>query len=542
MKNNKSLTSEALLEMASIKDAFSAESKNTIKSLMAEAVKDALRTSICDETDATCDDEDDNHIQEEGKKASKCESKKKNIKEDDDTQEAQPQEDNVDGREESQPAPQQDAEGAEETANYNVTGDNENAQAQPQPDEDDETDFSQYQVDGNPGTYDLTGVNDRAELVKVYRRLSDNDNVVVKKQGNMINLTDNQTGAEYVINTDSEDDATAPETQPVDGEQPQPATETEPDETKSEMNEEFDGEIDFNNASDDDEFEFNFDDKNDEPSIPNNGEDDFLEIVDDNANNEPDFNLDDETNGDEEIAGFKNDVLENKGKNMKGKKEQVFEVDLGYSDEYQELDDVQNDMPQDDEIEFVDDEKETVTPETDNMSEFDEEPVEEAAMSKSRRDRRHMTKTRSTGENEVNPQVTKVHSMNGKVNESLKQLKEENQALKNAVVDLKKELKEAYMTNVNLGKITKLFLENTTTQKEKIDIINRFTNEAKTVKQSTELFESINKQLKAERRANPVLEQKSATPVAKQTINETKIYESDDLKATKDFMKRMMEC
>jgi len=132
---------------------------------------------------------------------------------------------------------------------------------------------------------------------------------------------------------------------------------------------------------------------------------------------------------------------------------------------------------------------------------------------------------------------TGVNEMKKKTEEILK----ENKALKESVANLRKELREAYVTNVNLGKITKLFLENTTSQKEKIDIVNRFVNEAKTVKQSEALYESINKELKkAGSKVAPITE--ATMKVESTPINETKIYESEDFKNMKDLMKRVMSC
>ena len=49
--NKKSISSQALLEMSDIKKAIKEESKNTIKAMLSEAVKDALRESVDDDDD-----------------------------------------------------------------------------------------------------------------------------------------------------------------------------------------------------------------------------------------------------------------------------------------------------------------------------------------------------------------------------------------------------------------------------------------------------------------------------------------------------------
>ena len=96
------------------------------------------------------------------------------------------------------------------------------------------------------------------------------------------------------------------------------------------------------------------------------------------------------------------------------------------------------------------------------------------------------------------------------------------------------------MTNANLGKITKLFLENTTSQAEKVDIVNRFSNEAKTIEQSKALYESIKRELN---KTNPTLNiNESVTANGSKVLNEDKVYKSDDLIKTIDFMNRVMNC
>ena len=100
------------------------------------------------------------------------------------------------------------------------------------------------------------------------------------------------------------------------------------------------------------------------------------------------------------------------------------------------------------------------------------------------------------------------------INESkeLKAIKAENRELKKAVIELLKNLNEAYITNVNRGKITKLFLENTTSKSEKVDIVNRFSKEANTVEKSQALYESINRELKKNNKSSATLLKRMASP------------------------------
>ena len=74
----------------------------------------------------------------------------------------------------------------------------------------------------------------------------------------------------------------------------------------------------------------------------------------------------------------------------------------------------------------------------------------------------------------------------------------------------------------------------------KVDIVNRFSNEAKTIEQSKALYESIKRELN---KTNPTLNiNESVTANGSKVLNEDKVYKSDDLIKTIDFMNRVMNC
>jgi hypothetical protein len=138
---------------------------------------------------------------------------------------------------------------------------------------------------------------------------------------------------------------------------------------------------------------------------------------------------------------------------------------------------------------------------------------------------------------------SKVESAEGEykgdeLNEAIKKLKAKNKKLNEAVKELHKGLKEAYMTNVNLGKITKLFLESTTTQAEKLQIVERFSNEAKTPKQAQALYESISKELAKK----TTVDESKVTEKTVVTESKAPVYKSQDLLNTIDLMNRVLNC
>ena len=525
-KNNKSVASQALLEMDAITSAIKEESKNTLNTLLAEAVRNALREGCEEEEDKEYDIVDDENDA--------------NDNEDDSNDDAKSDVDENDDVEMGDEVPQQEAPEA-------PMGNDAPQQEAPENGEDEGWDeFSQYQAGDN--TYDLTGENDYEKVVKVYKLLKDDDQVVVRQDGNTIQLSDNEAGTEYVI--DLGDEGEEPEATSVDS--------GEMSDEEMPINESeyagFENDLDDENGDIDLEFE---DDIETEDSKIDDLERTILALKEKISNLEDNFESDE------------NNIYENRKtrKPMKESKEVLFEVDLGYTDDYQDKDPIaglSNDepsksgkswhkgVPTGTKKPWAGETKSKGKPYGNTVNEEDggediggEMPVEEGAMSVSSQSVGKETKTRTSGPRRENARMVAKNVSTAEkgyediVNEN-KKLKKEVKALKEAVLAIRKNLSEAYVTNANLGKITKLFLENTTSQSEKIDIVNRFSNEAKTIEQSKALYESIKRELS---KTNPTLNiNESATANGSKALNENKVYKSDDLIKTIDFMNRVMNC
>ena len=125
-----------------------------------------------------------------------------------------------------------------------------------------------------------------------------------------------------------------------------------------------------------------------------------------------------------------------------------------------------------------------------------------------------------------------------KIMARVNQILKENEELKGALNKFKTVLQEAAVTNVNLGQIIKLISENSTTKDEKKEIIARFGNEAKTIEQSKSLYESISRELKKNNKMT-IEEDKQFTANSSKMINETQIYQSKDLLDSLDLMHRL---
>lgn len=479
MAKNNNTVSQALLDMEKISNAIKEESKNTLRDMLSEAVKNAIRESVEEEDDdmeitdsETQDDSEDNTVEQE-------------------TDNTEDQE-NADGQESTEDQNSyEDTEDGDDSDSVEDTEDEKGKETGAEDDSDDSddwSDISKYKVDDD--TYDLRDVKDYDELVKVYKRLkSDNENneVVVKNEKGKVELKDNSTGAEYIIDLGNCDDE---------------ETVNESEETEEDL------------LVDDD-------------SIAGLPSDDMEDFVGDDFNDE----IDNEIEADDSME------------------EPIFEIDLGYTDSYQSKDPISNlsneepgknvnswhkGIPTGTSKPWVGKTSGKGTPFSKNTT------VDEGTNVTMPNSRKKVKSHTPDTEKKNYPQVHHHDSVAGEY-KAIKEnvyLKNQIRDLKEMIGKLKNHLDEAYMTNVNLGKITKLFLENATTKEEKINIVNRFSNEAKTVDDSKKLYESISKEL-SERKTpiKQITESKTVVSEQKKPLLESK---SKDLMETIDLMNRVM--
>ena len=531
--NKRSISAQALKEMDKIKDAIKEESKNTIKAMLSEAVKDVIREGIDDDDDMEILDGDKERCPKCGKRGDECEcekEEKKDAKGKDDKKSEEKDSGELDEVGEDEQVPADDQAAAQDPAmNAQPAADAQAAPAEGEGAEGQDDFMAQYQT-GDEDTLDLTGEQDIQNVLRVYKALDDDDQVVVKKEGNKINLQDNGTGAEYIIDLGTDEAEAEEEPGMEDGEAEQLAEES------------------YVGAS----------------------------------------------NKYNELAEEDND-LESEDPEMTKNEETLFEIDLGYTDNYQDKDpigglsnsepstgrswhkgiptgtekpwagkgtekkgdpfdkSVNENLTQLDDDYFAAGLNDTgvAEVETEDGMPFDKKVdeatnvggfVQQNSTSKSHAYNNRPHTPRSGSEDGARKKGTVTPRYSGSedesVNEAIKKLKVKNKKLNEAVKELHKGLKEAYMTNVNLGKITKLFLECSTTQAEKLQIVERFSNEAKTPKQAQALYESISKELSKK----TVVDEGKVTEKTVVTESKAPVYKSQDLLDTIDLMNRVLNC
>ena len=542
-KNKKSVASQALLEMDAITSAIKEESKKSINALLGEAVRNVLREN-CEKEEK---DDDEFEVIDDADATTNAEQESAKDKDEssedtsDDTQDAveSPSDDNS-----------VDADAEENEVKTDLTDDSaevDDAKEEAPEDGDEDSEWDEYsEYKNGDNEYNFTGEKDQDKIKKVYKLLRDDDSIVVVQRNNQIKVKDGENDAEYIIDLD--DDAQIDSVEKVDDGE-------DMDIASSEINE---SDI----AGIDDDFS---DETMNTDSMSRNSE--IEELKD--ALNKIQARIDNLEIGND-AAMNENKKIKKGKKPMKENKDTLFEVDLGYTDNYQDKDPIaglsnnepskektlDKGVPMGTEKPWAGKTKGKGQP-FDKPIEENDEPVLDGDMGDIEVDEQtnvggfvqqnSVTQSRipnSNGRKARNAhkdgaQVSSTSTNRSAMAEEIKTLKKENKELKEAILAIRKNLSEAYVTNSNLGKITKLFLENATSQAEKVDIVNRFTKEAKTIEQSKSLYESIKRELsKPKSTSNIMSETKTANGT--KALNEAKGYESKDLLKTIDLMNRIM--
>ena len=484
-EKKKNIDSEALLDMENIRKAVAEESKNTIQNLLGESIKQSIREAISDDDEPQDDEEKDPQDN-------------LNVDDSESTESTETQADTPETAD-ADDETSDDDEGAEEVTDINIDDD--------PADGDDFAEISDYKVNDEDNAYDLSGEQDFDKVVSIFKKLDNQDSVIPAEDGR-IQFTDNETGAEYVIDPGT----SAPES--TEGES---------------LNEE------------------------------------DLSGLDNLEDEDMDFDV---TSDDESPAGIPE---LNEGRMQKFNKEGIFEVDLGYTDNYQSKDPIEGlsnaepsksgrnidkGVPTGTKKPWAGSTKGKGKPFDTTVNECGDMPVDDSTMEEGTNvtlpNSRKKSKSHTPDTEKKNyPKNAHHDSVGGnydaeRVNEGYKKTiaayKKEIKDLREAVVCLKQSLNEVYMTNIKLGKITSLFIENATTRKEKAEIIERFSS-PKTEKDAVKLYETISKELKSKTKTQPMIENTVKTVKGSQQINES-VDNTGAMGLAKihDFMNRMDNC
>jgi len=504
---------ESLLDYNTLANSLRENTESAVKTLLDEAVRDTYAKLLSEDDDKDYEEEEVEDTSSDITNDADSVDTSKDGVEDADT-----------GKEADEPTDDTVIDGGDDTSGDDTSIDDASVEGGESSENGDEwAEFDKYKISDDE--YDFSNAEDE-EIVKVYKLMNNDDQILVHKDDNgNVNIQDNETGAEYLINLGDNGEAT---------------------------------DVAVSDSSDDDVI------TDDEGADDFGAEDDYENDYDDmNESTERMFELVLEYDSN---VGYtdnyqKKDVMTNPGMSEPGKNVNDWDAGVphgtekpwsgypgkkskadkpfnaGKGKQIEEGEDVEGSM---EECGNVDAPVEEAT----NVGGF----VQQNSTSKSHipnsngRNARSMSKGGKRVKGTVTPRYSggEEDSVSESFMKRANKALSENKELKSTLTDVMKSLKEAAVTNHNLGMIIKLISENSTTQDEKKEIISRFSKEAKTVDASKTLYESISRDLQKSKKMN-ITEDKSLTVEGSKKINETKIYQSKDVLDSLDLMHRMMK-
>ena len=127
-----------------------------------------------------------------------------------------------------------------------------------------------------------------------------------------------------------------------------------------------------------------------------------------------------------------------------------------------------------------------------------------------------------------------------KIMKEYKELKSKNDEYKGALKVFKNKLNEVALFNTNLAYVNRLFTEHSTTKSEKMEILKRFDN-AESIKESKSIYKSVKSELDTKSPITESVENKVNKTVksSKSDLNESTAYVDPQITAIKDLMRKL---
>ena len=463
---------------------------------------------------------------------------------------------------------QSDEDEIELDTDIEMSADNDEMDVDMDIDSDEESDEMEmdFEMDSDDAPIDLTDASDD-EILKVFKAMGENDGIIVKKDGEDIHLTDNDSDVEYLVKLgESEDEMMEEEDEMMEEEEDMMEEEEDMMEEEEDMMEESDESVDdvidaiFSGdmSGVDSEEEVVYEIELDEESEMEMDGESEMEM---DEESEMDENLTNETYKPKGVGmgkpkfkykkttgGFKEDMKQGpksvgtgkakfdykKGANMEGKSKVV----------KAETKEGKYGMNKGDKSKTVKGDKDYTTKKGDTLKRkaFEKEETKEAA------------RTYGMGSKEgrglrkgITPNRNFVYGKNGVKTESTQEevsmLREKNEEYRKALNVFREKLNEVAIFNSNLAYATRLFTEHSTTKKEKINILRRV-DDVETLKESKNLYKSIKDELsKVETKSiNESVGSKlnkTVTTGSSTTLIESKTYENPQFLRMKDLMGKL---
>ena len=483
MAKEKSLVEEAIIQMKNLEEAVAENAKGILASTMSQEIKELVKESLTE-----ADDEIENDVDVEDPESDDI----ANIEFGDEDDEEEGDDTDIDN------------------IDLGIGDDDEEG------DEDDLEDLEDDDED-EEDTIDLTDVDDDEEILRVFQLMGPDDNIVVTKddKGNT-HLKDEETGKEYMIVGESEEE---------EGEMSEEWNEG--DEIYDEMEEEesIESIVERMFGSDDEELE-------EEDDLYGMDEEIVYEIQMD------DEELEEEMMDDEPIAESKS-TIKPKGVGM-GKPK------FSYNSKPNQGEGFKTKMKQGAKTMGTGKAKFDYTEGENAGKELGKNKIVKKVETK------EASRTLGNGSNfrKGGLPKPKAHSSfntaikEDTTNKEVQILREKNEEYRKALNIFRNKLNEVAVFNSNLAYATRLFTEHSTSKQEKINILRRF-DSVETIKESKNLYQSLKNELSAGTKSQPMnesLENKIAkAPATGSAVNliESKTYENPQFLRMKDLMAKL---
>jgi hypothetical protein len=375
-------------------------------------------------------------------------------------------------------------------------------------------------MDVEDDTIDLTGASDE-EILRVFKAMGDEDGIIVKKDGGMLHLSDDNEDVEYMVQLGESDDEM--ELDEMYDEEDEMEFDEMYDEDEDEMDDEesegviYELELDDMGNEEEDEDEMEFDEMYEEE------EDEMEESEEDEEYVMESSKFKSKGVGMGSASKFKYDKKPNQGEGFKTKMKQGTRgVGMGKAKfEYKE------------EVNNTDVEKKST-----------KKPMVKKVETKEAS--RTLGNGKRWGRNGLDkPKAAPRHLRVESTEVELNLLREKNEEYRKALNLFRTKLNEVATFNSNLAYATRLFTEHSTTKQEKINILRRF-DSVDTLKESKNLYKSIKNELSSTSTTDNTITESLErnvvkTPSSGSAMNliESKTYENPQFLRMKDLMGKL---
>jgi len=496
--SEKSILEQALLQINTLEEAVKQNAKGILASTMKEELKDLLKESLEEEEDDVDDTTSDPDGEEE-----------KDMSDDDAEDEtAEDTEDDTD-LDNDDTSDDMDSEDSDETDLDDVDAEDELDTDEFGSDDDSDVDAemgSDLDTDSeDEDVMDMTGASD-AEVLKVFKAMKPEDGIVVKKDGNKVEL---ETGDdEFIIKLDGEGG--------IDADDFSDDTDFDSDvdsDVDSEMDE------DWNESFTDDEEMMNEEEEETIYEIEMDDEEGSMEATESAL---PGL-------GKPKKVEPKENALPGLGKPKKVEPKESALPGLGKPKKVEPKESALPGLGKPKKVEP----KESALPGLSKPKKV--EPKESARTFAFHKKGNGGTQFKA-GSNGMNTNKA------GTLNEEVENLRNQNAEYKKALVLFKEKLNEVAVFNANLAYATRIFTEHSTTKQEKLNILKRF-DTISTMNESKGLYNTIVTELGSKTTVTESVAGKiSNTPQSsssQEMLSESKAYENPQFARMKDLMKKV---